>query len=88
MLKIDENADTAHLTAFPNTAGNSINAIGYRLQDKLLYGSIAGGKLIRIDGTGKGEILATINSLSYAGDVTPDGKRLVFANLYLRVPYS
>ena len=60
----------------------SINAIGYRSTDNLIYGlNIDTRALIRIDATGNVETLSNLNldpGLFYAGaDVTPDGRYLV-----------
>ena len=79
-VEIDSVSNTAVLFPFPNTSGTEVNAIGYRLQDKMIYG-LDGNKLVRIDGTGNSEILSTLSFGSYAGDVTPDGRSLVVATL-------
>ncbi|MEI6412459.1 MAG: hypothetical protein WCR52_23915, partial [Bacteroidota bacterium] len=80
-IKIDSATGAAYSVPFPNTSGRKINGIGYRLQDKSIYGCTGAGKLVRIDGTGKGEILAQLTISALAGDVSPDGKYLVLASL-------
>jgi len=78
-VTIDSVAGIALLDALPQPSGIAINAIGYRLQDKMVYGC-EGNRLVRIDGSGEKEILHTMSLGSFAGDVTPDGHYLVLAN--------
>ena len=77
-LSIDSIAGIATLNALPEISGQSINGIGYRLQDKMVYGC-QGKSLIRIDGSGTAEVLATISQGSVSGDVTPNGRYLVLS---------
>ena len=79
-IEVDPVTNTATLIPFPNTSGLSVNAIGFRLQDKTVYG-LQSNRLIRMDGTGAMEVLSTVSEHSIAGDVSPDGKYLVFTTL-------
>jgi gliding motility-associated-like protein len=75
-LKIDNVGGTANLEPLPNACGNYVNGIGYRLEDRMVYGC-EGGNLIQIDGTGAAKTLAKLSVGFIAGDVTPDGRYLV-----------
>jgi len=69
-------------TTIKDDIGVQVNAMGYRVTDRLLYGiDPLNHELYRIDALGNVEILPSPNvdaSLAYfAGDVTPDGNTLV-----------
>lgn len=72
----------ANFTNITNNISNSINAIGYRSTDNLIYGVIPGsGALYQIDANGIAAFLSNLglnaNNSYIAGDVTPDGNFLV-----------
>lgn len=75
-LIIDNLGGMATLAPLPNSCGNYVNGIGYRLQDRMVYGC-QGSDLIQIDGTGTAITLAKLSRDFVAGDVTPDGHYLV-----------
>jgi hypothetical protein len=75
-LKIDNVGGMATLEPLPNSCGNSVNGIGYRIQDRMVYGC-DGGDLIQIDGTGAAKTVAKLSQGFVAGDITPDGHYLV-----------
>lgn len=61
---------------------NSIDAIGFRITDNLIYGvDTQSGKLLRIGSDGIAEELSTLASVPmHAGDVSPDGRYLVLVS--------
>lgn len=79
-LRIDSTAGTAYFDAFSEPSGFKVNGIGYRLQDKMVYGCQS-NRLIRIDARGRPEELTQMSLGSFAGDVTPDGKYLVLVGV-------
>ncbi len=79
----DPASGTISFSSLPNSAGLTINAIGYRVTDNFIYGMDPNsGELYRIDASGIATYLTDIaiipnNARTYVGEVTPDGQFLV-----------
>ncbi len=81
-VTVDANGNVV-FTTINNNVGASVNAIGYRVTDNLIYGvNPTTENLYRIDANGNATFLTNLGSINssyayFAGDVTPDGNFLV-----------
>lgn len=79
----EQSADVVEFLPFEQLAGTYINAIGYRRTDNLIYGiNPSSHDLFSIDATGQATFVTSLSGINrnhhyIAGDVSPDGSRLV-----------
>ncbi len=81
-ITFDPFLDTVLLSYLNPDAGVNLNALGFRITDRLIYGwDDQSQRLFRVDANGAIEFLAIIpfdaNLDYFGGDVSPDGKYLV-----------
>lgn len=81
-VSINPTSGDVDFNALPNTAGTTLNAIGYRSTDNFIYAlDPLWNRLYRIDATGVATLLTTPNldpSYGYYGaEITPDGNHYI-----------
>ncbi|MEM1121281.1 MAG: hypothetical protein AAGJ18_12590, partial [Bacteroidota bacterium] len=79
---IIDNDGNVDFVPLPNSTGASLNAIGYRSTDNLIYGvGVQDERLYQIDATGRGFplVILEVNHQNgfYAATITPDGEEML-----------
>ena len=82
-ITIDPVTNNVLFNPLANVTNSSVNAIGYRITDNLIYGVRPNtGDLYQIDATGNAILKTTLpfvtsTNNTVAGDITPDGDTLI-----------